>query len=107
VVDAANVSWCYLLRPARPGFLVEPTDDEQATMASHVAYLGDLLEEGKLVLAGPSIDGEQTFGIVVLECDEDGARAAMESDPAVQDGVMTARLQPFRIALLRGRDEPQ
>jgi hypothetical protein len=42
---------------------------------------------------------------VILECEEDEARRAMEDYPAVVRGVMTARLQPFRIALLRGRDD--
>jgi uncharacterized protein YciI len=95
------------LRVARDGFLAEPTEDERAATAAHLAHLQGLLDRGQLVLAGPSIDGEHTFGVVVLECDEDAARAAMDADPAVQAGVMTARLQPFRIGLLRGRDESQ
>jgi uncharacterized protein len=89
---------------ARQGFLTEPTDEERAAMSAHFAHLEALLEDGKLVLEGPSIDGEHTFGIVVLDAGEDACRAAMEADPAVTRGVMTARLQPFRVALLRGRD---
>lgn len=30
------------------------------------------------------------------------ARAIMEGDPAVQAGVMTATLHPYRVALIRG-----
>ena len=97
-------AWCYVLRPVRLGLLTEPTERERDVVSAHFAHLERLLADGKLVLAGPSEAGEDTFGIVILEGDEDEARRAMADDPAVVNGVMTARLQPFRIALLRGRD---
>ena len=97
-------AWCYLLRPNRIELLTDPTELEREVVGEHFAHLGRLLRRGSLVLAGPSVAGDDTFGIVVLEGEEDEARRAMEEDPAVVRGVMTARLQPFRIALLRGRD---
>jgi uncharacterized protein YciI len=46
---------------------------------------------------GPS---ERTFGIVIYKAaDESAARALADADPAVRDGIMSAEVFPFRIAL--------
>jgi len=40
------------------------------------------------------------MGLIVFRCDsEAGATDLMEADPAVREGVMTARLYPYEIAL--------
>ena len=42
------------------------------------------------------------FGIVILEVNsEEEAIALMEDDPAVKEGIMTATIFPYRVALLR------
>jgi uncharacterized protein YciI len=99
-----SAAWCYVLRPARTELLTAPSDDDTAALRAHVDYLRGLLVDGRLVLAGPSPAGAATFGIVVLETDEENARRTMAADPAVASGIMTARLQPFRVTFLRGRD---
>jgi uncharacterized protein YciI len=95
--------WIYVIRAARDGFAAEPTEQEQTIMSDHFGYLKGLLEDGRLVLAGPALDA--AFGIVVYEAeDEAAAREIMESDPSVRQGVMRASLHPYRSSLLRGRD---
>jgi uncharacterized protein len=80
----------------------DPTEAEQAVLADHFAYLQRLRDEGRLIVAGPSLAGEDTFGLVVLSIeDEDEARAAMAADPAVTGGVMTATLRPLRLSVVR------
>ncbi|MCZ7543954.1 MAG: hypothetical protein M5R40_10645 [Anaerolineae bacterium] len=50
----------------------------------------------------PDLDG--AFGVVIFEAaSEAAARAYMESDPAVKNGVMTAELHPMRVSLMAGR----
>lgn len=72
-------------------------------MEDHFAYLKSLLEAGKLILAGPSLD--PPFGIIVLEAEnEDEARRLVEADPSVAARVQTPELYPFRASLLRGRE---
>lgn len=45
---------------------------------------------------------ESTFGIAIFEAeDELAARRIMENDPAVAGGVMSARLYPYKVALMR------
>ena len=69
-------------------------------MRDHFAYLKSLLDAGKLVLAGPSLD--PPFGIIVFEAEsEDEARRLIEGDPSVAAGVQTPELHPFRASLLR------
>jgi uncharacterized protein len=99
----------YQVRPARIGMLIEATPEESETVGRHFAYLKRLTEQGVVLLAGRTMTADETtFGVVILEVeDEVVARAVMEGDPAVQGGVMTAVLFPFRIALegMRTRGE--
>ena len=45
---------------------------------------------------------EGTFGITIFEApDEAGARAVMQTDPAVAAGVMSATLYPYAVAVAR------
>lgn len=62
-----------------------------------------LLFEGKLVMAGKTIGmDEKTLGIVLLEVEsEEEALTIMNNDPAVAEGIMTAELYPYKIAILR------
>lgn len=93
----------YVLRPARPEMLTSgPTEHETEVIGSHFSYLEELTRQGRVVLAGRTIDqGPATLGIVVLETGGVEARQIMERDPAVREGVMTAELIPFGLALLR------
>ena len=77
------------------------TVEESEIMARHFRFLQALLEQGTLVLAGPSL--RPLFGISIFEAeDEAAARVLMEADPAVSTGLQTAELHPFRVSLLRG-----
>jgi uncharacterized protein YciI len=79
------------------------TAREEAIVSRHFAQLQALQAQGKLLLAGKTdgLDAE-TFGIVVFEAETPAeAEHLMQSDPAVAEGIMTARLYPFRAALLR------
>ena len=96
-------AWLYILRPPRQTFADDMTEEERELMQAHFAYLRELLTEGKLVLAGPSLG--PLFGVVVFEADdEDEARRIAAADPAVNSGLQTVELSPFRLSLLRGRD---
>jgi uncharacterized protein len=92
----------YVLRPTRLEMVTEgPTEREAASVAAHFAYLQDLTGQGVMRLVGRTQNNdERTIGIAVFRAaDEAEARAIMQGDPAVRDGVMSAELFPFRIAL--------
>jgi uncharacterized protein YciI len=80
----------------------DPTAAEQVVLAEHLAHLVRLRDEGRVIVAGPSVAGADTFGLVVLAIeDEAEARAVMASDPAVAGAVMTAELRPLRLSVVR------
>ena len=94
----------YILRPVRLDILTGRglTADEGRLLVEHFVYLQGLLAHGSLKLAGRTLtSGPETMGIAVFEAeDEDAARAIMAADPAVSEGMMTAEVFPFRIALM-------
>lgn len=95
--------WLYVLTVTRLAMLTEgPDAREGAVLADHFAYLERLSADGTLVLAGRTLQNDaSTMGLAVLRApSEAAARAVMQADPAVRDGVMTAVLHPFRVALL-------
>lgn len=86
--------------------LLEPsawTEADHEVVAIHFERLQELRAEGKLILAGRTLNEDETqFGLVILEVGSEAeARELMETDPAVTGGVMTATLFPYRVALIR------
>ena len=77
------------------------TGEEQEVWGRHFERLKRLLDEGDLVLAGPTL-GPINTGIVVFEApDEEAARRFMNDDPAVTGGYARGEIRPFRVSLLR------
>jgi uncharacterized protein YciI len=96
--------WLYLIHPPRENFVETITEDEAAVMHTHADHLAALLEEGTLILAGPTF-GRINTGVTVIEApDEESARAVMMRDPAITSGLMEPELRPMRVTFLRGRE---
>lgn len=92
---------CFL-SPAREGMPDDPTPEESGAAVAHFEYLEQSLARGVVVFAGRTTDPPFT-GIVVFEADNAGdAERFVKEDPGVRAGVFTARVQPFRVALIRG-----
>ncbi len=98
--------YLYVLRPI-PRLQDEKswTGRENEIVSRHFVALQEMLARGNLILAGRTLPlDSRTMGLVVFEAaDDDEARRMMESDPAVIDGIMTAELFPYRVALLRNQ----
>lgn len=77
------------------------TDKENSIIQHHFEVLQTLQEEGKLLLAGRTLNTDP-IGIVILEVDtEEEAIELMNNDPAVKNGIMEAQLFPYRVALYK------
>ena len=79
------------------------TDEDKQTVATHFAHLKAATAEGRVILAGRTLEpGSKTFGLVIFEAaDEAAATAFMNRDPAVAAKVMSATLHPYQVALQR------
>jgi len=79
------------------------TQEESEIWGQHFERLQQLLSDGVLVIAGPTL-GRVNTGIAVFEApDEESARAIMNGDPVIAGGYAQGELRPFRVSLLRGR----
>jgi uncharacterized protein YciI len=97
--------WIYFLHPPREDFAATMTSAETAVWERHFEKLQQLLAEGVLIMAGPTL-GRTNTGIAIFEApDEESARVVMASDPVIQSGFARGELRPFRLSLLRGRDD--
>jgi uncharacterized protein YciI len=96
--------WIYFIHPPRENFAATMTDEERAVWGVHFERLKRLLDEGTLIMAGPTL-GEHNTGIAIFEApDEEAARRIMDEDPVFTGGFARGELRPFQLSLLRGRD---
>ncbi|GAA1641086.1 YciI family protein [Georgenia ruanii] len=93
--------WIYFIHAPRENFAATMTDEERRVWAGHAALLRRRLEDGSLILAGPTL-GPVNTGICVFEApDEDAARRYMAEDPTIASGIARGELRPFRAAFIR------
>ena|SRR3712207_2806248 len=76
------------LTAPRPTFATDMTDEERAIMGRHAEHWQPWIESGRMVVFGPVLDGSGSWGLGVLEAeDENEVRAFAERDPAVTTGT--------------------
>jgi uncharacterized protein YciI len=81
-----------------------PTQEEERIVDEHFNYLVELAERGVVILAGRTLNNDETtFGIVIFRASsEASAQEMVNGDPAVRAGVMRAELFPFSVAVAEG-----
>jgi uncharacterized protein YndB with AHSA1/START domain/uncharacterized protein YciI len=90
------------LHGVREGWPENMTAAEEQIMSDHYYYLVRLMNEGKVLLAGPCLD--PIYGLIVLEVDDESeAKRLMDEEPSVVGGVHTYTLHPFRASILANR----
>lgn len=95
--------YLYRIQPTRPAMLSEgATPREEEIISQHFGYLEGLTRQRVVILAGRTLNTDETsFGIVIFEAEsETAAQAIVNNDPAVKLGVFRAELFPYRIALM-------
>jgi uncharacterized protein YciI len=75
-----------------------------ASSGNPVEWLGRLLADGVLILAGLTL-GPVNTGIGIFEApDEETARAIIAEDPVASGGFARAEVRPYQLGFLRGRE---
>jgi uncharacterized protein YciI len=68
----------------------------QAIQRGHMDNITRMANEGKLVVAGPFLDGGDIAGIYIFNVETvEEARALTETDPAIQAGRLVMELHPW------------
>jgi uncharacterized protein len=81
----------------RPNFAQTLTDSERAIMNRHAAHWGPYLERGDMVVFGPVLTDDDSYGLAVVETDDEQAlREFAGQDPVVTSG--TAAFELGRLA---------
>ena len=80
----------------RPNFAETLTDSEREVMGAHAAHWRPYLERGDMVVFGPVITDDDSYGLAVVETDDEQALR----DFAAQDPVVTTRTAGFEVGRL-------
>lgn len=76
------------LEPPRASFALDMTDEEREIMSRHAAHWQRFIDSGQMVVFGPVVDSGGSWGLGVIEADdEQELRAFAAEDPVVTTGT--------------------
>jgi uncharacterized protein YciI len=97
-------TFVFRLRAPRPTFAMDMTDEERAIMGRHAAHWQPLVEAGQMVVFGPVLDDTGSWGLGVIEHDDEAAlRAFAAEDPVVTTGTATIEIGRMLAGYVRPR----
>ncbi len=80
----------------RPNFAQTMTDAEREIMSRHAAHWGPYLDRGDMVVFGPVLTDDDSYGLAVVDTDDEQAL----HDFAAQDPVVTTGTARFELGRL-------
>jgi uncharacterized protein len=88
----------------RPNFAQTLTDSEREVLSRHAAHWGPYLERGDMVVLGPVLTDEDSYGLAVVETnDEQALREFAARDPVVTTGTAAFELGQMVSGHVRAR----
>lgn len=91
----------------RPAMLSEGLNErERESFGKHSAWLQQRLVDGVMIFVGRTLNTDGTgwaLGVIKAETEAD-ARAIMNDDPFVRDGVVTPELFPFTVIAMEPKN---
>jgi uncharacterized protein YciI len=88
----------------RPNFAQTLTDAERAIMNAHAAHWQPYLERGDMIVFGPVLTDDDSYGLAVVETDDEHAlREFAAQDPVVRTGTAAFELGRMAAGHVRGR----
>jgi uncharacterized protein len=99
-------TFVFRLAAPRPTFALDMSDEEREIMAQHAAHWQPWIKSGQMVIFGPVLDASGSWGLGVVESDEDELRAFAANDPAVMTGTGTIEMGKMRGGFVRPRGSP-
>ena len=81
-------TFVFRLKAPRPNFALDMTDEEREIMGRHASYWRPYMEAGRMVVFGPVLDGSGSWGLGVVEADdEEEIHRFAAGDPVVVTGT--------------------
>ena len=100
-------TFVFRLKAPRPSFALDMTDEEREIMGRHAAHWQPFIESGQMFVFGPVLDGTGSWGLGVIEAeDEDELRAFASADPVVTTGTAEIEIGKMLAAFVRPGDPP-
>lgn len=97
-------TFVFRLQAPRPTFALDMSDEEREIMARHAEHWQPLVESGQMVIFGPVLDGTGSWGLGVVEADdEEELRAFAAADPVVTTGTGTLEVGKMLAGFVRPR----
>ncbi len=95
-----NTVTTYVLRltAPRPTFALDMSDDERQIMARHAAHWRPWIDSGQMVVFGPVLDASGSWGLAVVETDDEEELRAFAAD----DPVVTTRTGTMDVGKMLG-----
>jgi uncharacterized protein YciI len=88
----------------RPDFAHTMTDAEREIMNRHAAHWRPYVERGEMVVFGPVLTAEDSYGLAVVETtDEQALREFAAQDPVVTSGIAAFEFGRLAMGHVRGR----
>jgi uncharacterized protein YciI len=100
-------TFVFRLKAPRTTFALDMSDAERAIMVRHAEYWRPWIESGQMVIFGPVLDSGGSWGLGVVEADDEEAlRAFAADDPVVTTGTGTVELGKMLGGFVRPRPAP-
>lgn len=97
-------TFVFRLKAPRPTFALDMTDEEREIMDRHAAHWQPLVDAGQMVVFGPVLDGGGSWGLGVVEAEEeDEIRSFAAADPVVVTGTAEIEMGKMLAGFVRPR----
>lgn len=94
----------FRLTAPRPNFALDMTDEEREVMGRHAAYWQPMVDGGRMVIFGPVLDSNGSWGLDVVEAeDEEELLAFAAGDPVVTTGTADIEVGRMLAGFVRPR----
>jgi uncharacterized protein YciI len=103
--NEAVSTFVFRLITPRRSFALDMSSEERAIMGRHAAHWQPLIDSGQMVVFGPVLDSTGSWGLGVVETDdEEELRALAASDPVVTAGTARIELGRMLAGFVRPRE---
>ena len=97
-------TFVFRLKAPRPTFALDMSDEEREIMSRHATYWQPYIDSGQMVVFGPVLDDTGSWGLGVVEAeDEDALRAFAARDPVVVTGTADMEVGKMLAGFVRPR----